>query len=248
LKSDCIITALDVDTHEQARRLLAVLETARIFKVGLQAWLRMGPVLTDLLRQNRKELFLDLKFKDIPNTVAAAVQAVLPLTPRFLTIHLSGGGNMIRAAAQAAAGSTTVILGVTVLTSLSNEDLAQTGAGITVQDTVLRLCELGLENNVSAVVCSPREIAPLRRRFGRDLTLVTPGIRPADADSGDQKRIMTPEEAVAAGADYLVIGRPITRAQDPGLAFRRIQVAITPRRPHAFKPKQTSEPNDKSGQ
>lgn len=232
MNRDRIITALDVDTIEEAERLLNALELAGIFKVGLQAWLRMGWELTDVMRQRGKELFLDLKFKDIPNTVAAAIRAVSPLEPRFLTIHLSGGGDMIRAAAEAAAGTRTIVLGVTVLTSLSDADLEEMGGGMNARDTVLRLCELGLKNGISAVVCSPREIAPLRQRFGTDLTLVTPGIRPADAETGDQKRAMTPEEAVAAGADYLVVGRPITRAGDPELAFRRILNSITPRRPH----------------
>ena len=232
MNRDRIITALDVDTIEEAERLLNALELAGIFKVGLQAWLRMGRELTDVLRKRGKELFLDLKFKDIPNTVAAAIRAVSPLEPRFLTIHLSGGGDMIRAAAEAAAGSRTIVLGVTVLTSLSDADLEEMGGGMNARETVLRLCELGLKNGISAVVCSPREIAPLRQRFGTDLTLVTPGIRPADAETGDQKRAMTPEEAVAAGADYLVVGRPITRAGDPELAFRRILNSITPRRPH----------------
>jgi len=235
LSKDRIITALDVNNLEEAGGLLDALDEARIFKVGLQAWLRMGPGLTEQLHLRRKELFLDLKFKDIPNTVAAAVRAVLPLAPRFMTVHLSGGGEMIRAAADAAAGSSSVILGVTVLTSLSDADLAAMGGGMSAADTVLRLSELGLKNGVTAVVCSPREIAPLRKQFGRDLTLVTPGIRPAEAAKGDQKRTMTPEEAVAAGADYLVIGRPITRAQDPGLAFRRILNAITPKRPHELR-------------
>lgn len=235
MSKDRIITALDVNNLEEAGGLLDALDEARIFKVGLQAWLRMGPGLTEQLHLRRKELFLDLKFKDIPNTVAAAVRAVLPLAPRFMTVHLSGGGEMIRAAADAAAGSSSVILGVTVLTSLSDADLAAMGGGMSAADTVLRLSELGLKNGVTAVVCSPREIAPLRKQFGRDLTLVTPGIRPAEAAKGDQKRTMTPEEAVAAGADYLVIGRPITRAQDPGLAFRRILNAITPKRPHELR-------------
>lgn len=232
MNRDRIITALDVDTLDEAKHLLEVLKPAGIFKVGLQAWLRMGRELTDILRQNGKELFLDLKFKDIPNTVAAAVRAVLPLEPRFLTIHLSGGGDMVRAAAEAAADSHTVVLGVTVLTSLSDADLEEMGGGMNARDTVLRLCELGLKNGISAMVCSPREITPLRQRFGPDLILVTPGIRPADAEAGDQKRAMTPEEAVAAGANHLVIGRPITRAGDPELAFRRILNSITPRRPH----------------
>lgn len=235
MSKDRIITALDVNNLEEAGGLLDALDEARIFKVGLQAWLRMGPGLTEQLHLRRKELFLDLKFKDIPNTVAAAVRAVLPLAPRFMTVHLSGGGEMIRAAADAAAGSSSVILGVTVLTSLSDADLAAMGGGMSAADTVLRLSDLGLKNGVTAVVCSPREIAPLRKQFGRDLTLVTPGIRPAEAAKGDQKRTMTPEEAVAAGADYLVIGRPITRAQDPGLAFRRILNAITPKRPHELR-------------
>ena len=230
--TDRIITALDVDTMDQAEKLLNALPEARFFKVGLQAWLGMGSPLIHMIREREKQIFLDLKFKDIPNTVAAAVHAVIDMKPRFLTIHLSGGGAMAKAAAQAAAGTRTVILGVTVLTSLSDKDLKATGCGGSTEETVLRLCELGLENGVTAVVCSPREIKPLRQRFGTDLTLVTPGIRPSWADRGDQKRVLTPAEAMADGADYLVIGRPITRDPDPGQAFRRIRLEITPSRPH----------------
>ena len=178
-------------------------------------------------------IFLDLKFHDIPNTVAGAVRSVAPLEPMILNVHASGGKTMMRAARDAAAESADKLnlrrmklIGVTVLTSLDDVDLRRVGQSVPARDQVLRLAELARESDLDGVVCSPQEIAPLRERLGSDFMLVTPGIRPEWAATGDQKRIMTPAEAARAGADFLVIGRPITADQDPGAAAGRIAAEI----------------------
>lgn len=223
-----IITALDFDRYDDAVRLVDRLTEAVFFKVGLQAFLKFGDPLIAHLQEHRKKLFLDLKFKDIPNTVSGAVRSALRYSPRLLTIHLSGGGEMIRRAVEAAAGNPELtILGVTVLTSLSDADLAETGVSLSSREAVLRLCELGLKNGLRAVVCSPLEIEPIRRRFGRDVVLVTPGIRPAWSAGDDQKRVFPPRQAVEAGSDFLVIGRPISRHPDPPQAFNMILKEIS---------------------
>jgi orotidine-5'-phosphate decarboxylase len=170
-------------------------------------------------------VFLDLKFHDIPNTVADAVRAALALAPVMLTVHASGGAAMMRAAADAAeeAGANhPLVLGVTVLTSLGAEDLAATGLAGPVPDQVMRLARLAQASGLDGVVCSAREVAALREACGAAFKLVVPGIRPAGAAAGDQKRTATPAEAIAAGADYLVIGRPVTGADDPAQAARAI--------------------------
>ena len=178
-------------------------------------------------------IFLDLKFHDIPNTVAGAVRSVAPLEPLILNVHASGGLAMLRAAADAAAESAeklklrrAKVIAVTVLTSLDDVDLRRVGQSVPASDQVLRLADLTREAGLDGVVCSPQEIAPLRARFGNDFMLVTPGIRPEWAATGDQKRIMTPAEAVKAGADYLVIGRPITADRNPAEAATRIAAEI----------------------
>jgi orotidine-5'-phosphate decarboxylase len=178
-------------------------------------------------------IFLDLKFHDIPNTVAGAVRWGAPLEPLILNVLASGGKTMMRAARDAAAESADKLnlrrmklIGVTVLTSLDDVDLRRVGQSVPARDQVLRLAELARESDLDGVVCSPHEIAPLRERLGSDFLLVTPGIRPEWAATGDQKRIMTPAEAARAGADYLVIGRPITADQDPGAAAGRIAAEI----------------------
>lgn len=223
-----IIIALDVATFEEAGNLLDQLPDAVFFKVGLQAFLMFGPDIIAYLHQKQKRLFLDLKFKDIPNTVAGAVRSSLKYSPAFATIHLSGGAAMIKEAVAAAKEQDSLtILGVTVLTSLADEDLAQMGSGLSLRQNVLKLCELGLTNGVSAFVCSPREVEDIRARFGPDVTLVTPGIRPHWAARGDQKRIFTPAMAIQAGSDYLVVGRPITRAENPHEAFHRVLAEIS---------------------
>ncbi len=215
--------ALDVDRLELAEAAMDALPAARVFKVGLEAFLALGEPLIERVHHRQKRLFLDLKFKDIPNTVAGAVRAALRFRPDFLTLHLSGGKEMVCRAVEAAAiRPELTLLGVTVLTSMSEQDLADTGVPLAPVDAVLKLCELGLAAGLSAFVCSPREIEPIRSRFGDAVTLVTPGIRPAGNDVQDQKRVMTPGRAVAAGADYLVIGRAISAAADPAAAFAAI--------------------------
>jgi orotidine-5'-phosphate decarboxylase len=218
-----IIVALDFDQFSDAKQVVENLPDAVFFKVGLQAFLKFGYDIIDFLKNREKKLFLDLKFKDIPNTVFGAVKSSLPYEPNFLTIHLSGGSEMIKKAVEAASESKGLsILGVTVLTSLSDQDLKDTGIPLSTEDTVLKLCELGLNNGLSSFVCSPMEIEPIRKRFGSDVTLVTPGIRPQWSAKGDQKRVFTPGMALAAGSSFMVIGRPITKAENPADAFQRI--------------------------
>ena len=170
-------------------------------------------------------LFLDLKFHDIPNTVAGAVRGIRQLSPAFATIHAGGGGAMMRAAVDAAEGSCK-ILAVTVLTSLGEADLPGLGITGTVSDQVRRLADLAAAAGVDGLVCSPHEVAALRAQIGSALTLVVPGIRPAGAKGDDQVRVLTPAEAMAAGADHLVIGRPITASPDPAAAARAILESV----------------------
>lgn len=218
-----IIVALDVDNHSEAKSLVRKLPKARYFKVGLQAYLEFGERITQFLQEQGKSLFLDLKFMDIPNTVKGAVQAVLRHNPRFLTVHLMGGGEMAKAAVEASEeAAACTVLGVTVLTSLNQTDLDDFGIPNSVEDTVLRLCETGLKNGINSFVCSPLEIDPIRERFGKAVKLITPGIRPDWSVKGDQKRVFTPSMAISAGADFLVIGRPITRHSSPQQAFDMI--------------------------
>jgi len=174
-------------------------------------------------------LFLDLKFHDIPNTVAGAIRSTLALKPFMVNVHASGGGAMMRAAADAAATAGDVrplVIGVTVLTSMGADDLSEVGVGGAVEEQVVRLAQLAKASNLDGVVCSAKEIPALRAACGPDFVLVTPGIRPAWAATGDQKRIVTPKDAIEAGADYLVIGRPITGADDPAAAARTIMAEI----------------------
>ena len=222
-----IIIALDFDNYEDAKKCVDQLEEAVFFKVGLQAFLEYGHRIIAYLKNKNKKLFLDLKFKDIPNTVYGAVKSSFIHHPDFLTIHVGGGAGMIKKALEAAGeipGLT--LLGVTILTSLSDKDLAETGITLSTEDAVLKLCELGLNNGLNSFVCSPLEIEPIRERFGHDVVLVTPGIRPQWAAKGDQKRVFTPKMAVDAGSNYLVIGRPITKNENPSQAFHRILAEI----------------------
>ena len=171
-------------------------------------------------------MFLDLKLHDIPNTVAGAVKSTLALDPLLLTIHCGGGAAMMRAAAEARGPARTKLLGVTVLTSLDDSDLAAVGQSGPTAAQVRRLALLAQASGLDGVICSPQEIAMLREICRQDFLLVVPGIRPAGAASGDQKRVQTPRDAIAAGADWLVIGRPITEAPDPGAAARAILAEI----------------------
>lgn len=198
-------------------------------KLGLEFFAAHGPAGVLHVAGLGLPVFLDLKLHDIPNTVAGAVRAALPMRPALLTIHAGGGPAMIAAAAEAATESGAEpgadrpkIVVVTVLTSLDADDLRAVGQDTVAEDQVKRLAALAQTSGADGVVCSPREVALLRAQCGQDFMLVVPGIRPADAATDDQKRVMTPAEAVSAGADILVIGRPITRAPDPGAAARHI--------------------------
>lgn len=195
-------------------------------KLGLEFFVANGPDAVRAARAEGQSLFLDLKFHDIPNTVAGAVQAACALAPDLLTIHAAGGPAMIEAARRAAedAGGAKRprLIAVTVLTSLGDEDLTRVGQAAPAAGQVLRLARLARESGADGVVCSPLEAAALRDALGRDFLLVVPGVRPAGSADDDQKRVMTPKDAIAAGADFLVIGRPITRADDPAAAARAI--------------------------
>jgi orotidine-5'-phosphate decarboxylase len=216
-----IIVALDVATSKEALRLTTLLaEDVGLFKIGLQAYTAIGP---SLVRANSflRPVFLDLKLHDIPNTVGKAVEAAGQLGVRMLTLHLSGGSEMIRAAV-AARSKDMLLLGVTVLTSSTDETQAETGIAGNTTDQVLRLANLGVAAGIDGLVASPQEARRLRAEFGNKIKIVTPGIRPTGSDAGDQKRFTTPREAIDSGADYLVIGRPITGAADPKAAVQSI--------------------------
>jgi orotidine-5'-phosphate decarboxylase len=202
-------------------------------KLGLEFFNANGPAGITAVAALGVPLFLDLKFHDIPNTVAGAVRAVAPLKPMILNLHATGGAAMMRAALDAAGESAARLgtapprlIAVTVLTSLGDTDLAEIGQPAGATEQVRRLAALAEACGLDGVVCSPQEIAVLRRDLGPDFLLVTPGVRPSWSAAGDQKRVMQPRQAVEAGADYLVIGRPITGAPDPGEAARRIAAEI----------------------
>jgi orotidine-5'-phosphate decarboxylase len=226
---DKIIIALDVPGKDEAIALVSGLRSARTFKVGLELFTAEGPALFRKLKALRKDIFLDLKLHDIPNTVAGAVRSAFRHGVQMMTVHASGGREMMARAAETARQASEelerprpVLLGVTVLTSLKGADLAEVGMTADPAVQVLRLAGLAKAAGMDGVVCSPQEIELLRKEFGKDLVIVTPGIRPLWAAAQDQKRIMTPAEAVAKGADYLVIGRPITGAPSPEEAFLKI--------------------------
>ena len=217
-----IIVALDVATNEEALRLVTELSPdVGFFKIGLQLYTAAGPGLARDISGLGPKVFLDLKLHDIPNTVAKAVEAAGKLGVKMLTIHLSGGSEMIRAAVKARQNDM-LILGVTVLTSSTDETLRETGIPAAIDNQVLRLARLGVSAGIDGLVASPHEARALRTEFGDQIKIVTPGVRPSWSEPGDQKRFMTPREAIAAGADYLVIGRPITAHPKPREAVTRI--------------------------
>ena len=220
-----LIIALDVPTAAAARQIVAAVgETASFYKVGKQLFTAEGPsVVRELVASGRK-VFLDLKYHDIPNTVAEAVRAASGLGVSLLNVHASGGSKMLRAAAEAAAQSETKpkVLAVTVLTSLSDADLQEIGVAGRAMDQVLRLAQLARANGCMGVVASAREAKEIRREIGEGFLIVTPGVRPAGADLNDQTRHVTPAEAIAAGATHIVVGRPIIAAADPAKAARSV--------------------------
>ncbi len=224
-----IIIALDVDNREKGLALVGQLPEAGIFKVGMELFTAEGPSLLADIKALAKQPFLDLKFHDIPNTAAEAVRMAVRHGVFMMTLHASGGAEMMgRAAAVAAeeAGKRNIpkplLLGVTVLTSLKGEQLQEIGMAADVPEQVRRLAGLARRAGLDGVVCSPQEIGTIRRETGPGFLIVTPGIRPAWAAANDQKRIMTPSEAVDQGADYLVIGRPVTASSSPRDSFVRI--------------------------
>ncbi len=219
-----LIAALDSTDPVQVRAWAQdVAPHCGLVKIGLEYFLANGPAGMGVVAGQR--VFLDLKLHDIPNTVAGAVRAVLPVKPAMLTLHAAGGAAMIRAARQAAelAGADRpILLAVTVLTSLDAEALHETGVSGGPRQQVLRLARLALEAGADGLVCSAHEVAMLRAALGAGPVLVVPGIRPAGSDVGDQARVMTPREAAEAGADWIVVGRPITQAPSPAEAAARI--------------------------
>ena len=224
-----IIVALDVPTAAAAHTVVKEIgDAVSFYKVGLELFLAEGPSVLELLREEGKRIFLDLKFHDIPRTVEHAVQSVLKYRPDLLTIHASGGQAMISGAAKAiqAAGASSRLLAVTVLTSLNQDDLVQMGVVRPVAEQVVSLGKLAVEAGANGLVCSPLEVSLLRQALGAGPVLVTPGVRPAGAGVGDQKRVMTPGDAIRAGSTYLVIGRPVVGASNRREAAVRINEEI----------------------
>jgi orotidine-5'-phosphate decarboxylase len=224
-----IIVALDFPDADGALALAARLDPKQCrVKVGKELYTAAGPSLVERLRKAGFGVFLDLKYHDIPSTVAGACRAAAGLGVWMINVHALGGRAMMEAARDAVsvAANRPKLTAVTVLTSMGAADLAEIGLNGAPQDAVMRLSRLAQECGLDGVVCSAREAAALRRQFGRSLCLVTPGIRPAGAATDDQSRVATPRQAIADGADYLVIGRPITGAPDPLAALRRIGAEI----------------------
>lgn len=224
-----IIVALDFDTAEETLKLVKQLrpEACRL-KVGKELFTTAGPALVDQLVGDGFDVFLDLKFHDIPNTVAAACKAAARLGVWMVNVHAMGGSKMMLAARDALEGLSQrpKLIAVTVLTSMGKDDLLEIGMDVEPQDAVLRLAKLASSCGLDGVVCSAREAAILKRELGQSFQLVTPGIRLANAARDDQNRVMTPTDALRMGADYLVIGRPITKAEDPLSALNEINREI----------------------
>jgi orotidine-5'-phosphate decarboxylase len=224
-----LIVALDVSSAAAAHEIVAAVgNSACIYKVGMQLYTAEGPPIVRELIAGGREVFLDLKYLDIPNTVAAAVSNAARLGVRMLTVHASGGTRMLRAAVEAARNTNpaTMVLAVTVLTSLDARDLESAGVCGTVVDQVIRLATVAITAGCHGVVASAQEASALRRELGDDFVIVTPGVRPIGAGHGDQVRVVTPAEAIAAGANYIVVGRPITEAAEPAAEVREILAEI----------------------
>ena len=220
-----LIIALDVSTAAAARKIVAAVGDSTItYKVGMQLYTHEGPSIVRELVDSGHRVFLDLKYHDIPNTVAAAVREAAQLDVSMLTVHASGGGKMLQAAVDAAQATKPdlLVLAVTVLTSLNDVELGKIGLRGGVIEQVLRLAALAISNGCKGVVASAQEAAALREEFGRDLVIVTPGVRLAGTGHGDQARVVTPSEAIAAGASHIVVGRPITESTDPAGEVRAI--------------------------
>jgi orotidine-5'-phosphate decarboxylase len=220
-----IILAVDTKDLETAKKWIeATNNSIHTYKFGLEFYLKFGAAGIKQLKQvGDFEIFLDLKLHDIPNTVAAAVSSVAELAPKFLTIHASGGAAMIKAASEAAPMIS--ITAVTILTSLSDSDLSEIGFKSNAENSATSLAKLATLNGARSIVCSPFEAALIRNAVGGEIEIITPGVRPAGADVGDQKRVMTPKQAISNGANFLVIGRPITDLAKISLEDMRIGAA-----------------------
>ncbi len=224
-----IIVALDYPSTEAAIALADRLDPQHCrVKVGKELFTRAGPAVVEQLSRRGFDVFLDLKYHDIPNTVAAACAAAAELGVWMLNVHAAGGMAMMQAARErlAQVQHPPLMIAVTLLTSLDNDDLTAIGCPGTTLERVAQLAKLSAKAGLDGVVCSPLEAAALRQHIGQPFLLVTPGVRPAQDASGDQKRIMSPSQAVAVGADHLVIGRPITAAPDPQAALAAIQAEL----------------------
>lgn len=228
-----IIIALDYATREAAKDLVQRLDPAQCkLKVGKELFVAAGPDFVASLVDQGYQVFLDLKFHDIPNTVAAACRAAARLGVWMVNVHALGGRAMLQAAREAVESAPASIqacphlIAVTLLTSMQDADLAELGIAGNAQQNVLRLAHLTQDCGLDGVVCSAREVSALRQALGREFLLVTPGIRPAQAERGDQARVATPQEAIQNGSSYLVIGRPITQAADPLAALAAVRQEI----------------------
>ena len=225
-----IIVALDYDNKSEALQLIDQLDPNMCrLKIGKEMFTLFGPDLVKEIHNRNFDLFLDLKFHDIPNTVAKAVTAAAELGVWMTNVHASGGLAMMQAAQKALEPYGTqapLLIAVTVLTSMSDEELALLGINVSAAEHVKRLASLTKQAGLNGIVCSAQEASMLKAEFGPEFKLVTPGIRPTGSDKGDQHRVMTPTQALAAGSDYLVIGRPITKAADPLAALTAIHASL----------------------
>ncbi|SHO58852.1 orotidine-5'-phosphate decarboxylase [Vibrio quintilis] len=225
-----VIVALDYNNQSEALRFVDRIDpTSCRLKVGKEMFTLFGPDFVRQLHQRDFSVFLDLKFHDIPNTCSKAVKAAADLGVWMVNVHASGGEQMMTAAREALVSygdDKPLLIGVTVLTSMSQSDLKSIGVDVTLQEHVSRLAKLTKNSGLDGIVCSAQEANYLKSEFGEKFKLVTPGIRPAGSDKGDQKRVMTPQEAIQAGSDYLVIGRPITQAKEPSVVLSQINASL----------------------
>jgi orotidine-5'-phosphate decarboxylase len=222
---DCVIIALDVPSIAEAESLVTHLgDAGNFYKIGMELAYIGGIDFGKRLIAAGKKVFFDLKLHDIPNTVERSTAQIAGTGATFMTVHAYP--QTLQAATKGAAGSSLGILGVSILTSMSDDDAARAGYGMGITDLVRRRARQAQESHATGLVCSPLEIAVVRETVGQSLKIVTPGVRPAGSDKGDQKRVMTPFEAIKAGADHLVVGRPITQAKDPAATARAIVAEV----------------------
>ena len=229
-KQSCqLILALDLETREEALAMLDRLgDSLKWVKIGLQLFTAYGPDFVREIADRGYKVFLDLKLHDIPNTVAKAVQSIASLPVELLTLHASGGAEMLEWANKARNehAPNLNLLAVTVLTSMDEAQLRSLNVKATPEAQVLHLADITIQAGIQGLVCSSLELSPLRARLGNDPIIVTPGIRPAGSSADEQKRIMTPAAAAAAGSSYIVVGRPILKAEDPAAAAKAIQAEL----------------------